>query len=405
MSKVYFMSSESVSEGHPDKVCDQISDAVLDEVLRQDKKGRVACETYVTMGLLIVGGEITTTGYVDIHSLVRKTLQQIGYTHHKYGFCSETCAIMNTINSQSPDIAQGVDRGGAGDQGIMIGYACDETPELMPLPIMLAHRLVRRMSEVRKNNILNYLGPDGKSQVTVEYEDDKPKRVDAVVLACQHTEDILDSTGKNITKEARQEIIDVIAMPVVKDLIDKDTKFYVNETGKFVVGGPQSDTGMTGRKIVVDTYGGVVSHGGGAFSGKDPTKVDRSATYMARYVAKNIVAAGLAKKCWIQLGYVIGRADPLSIMVDTYGTGIVSDEKIVELIRETFPLTPGGIIEALDLLRPIYKATACGGHFGRTEKEFTWEKTDKAEILKKAVSEKAQAANPGASSQESEVAV
>jgi len=385
VSKEYFVTSESVAEGHPDKVCDQVSDAVLDDVLRQDKKGRVACETYVTMGLLIVGGEITTKGYVDIHNLVRKTLQNIGYNHHKYGFCFDTCAIMNTIHNQSPDISQGVDRGGAGDQGVMIGYACDETKELMPLPIMLAHKLVGRMSEVRKKNILNYLGPDGKSQVTVEYKDDKPQRVDAVVLACQHTEDILDSSGERITKEAREELIEKIAKPILGDMVDKNTKYFVNETGKFVVGGPQSDTGMTGRKIVVDTYGGVVSHGGGAFSGKDPTKVDRSATYMARYIAKNIVGAGLAKRCWIQLSYVIGQPDPVSIMIDTYSTGKISDEKIVKLIRKNFSLTPKAIIEELDLLRPIYQATACGGHFGRTEKEFTWEKTDKVEILKKGV--------------------
>jgi len=379
----YFVTSESVSEGHPDKVCDQISDAILDDILRQDAKGRVACETYVTLGMLIVGGEITTKSYVDIDNLVRKILREIGYTHHKYGFCADTCAIMNAIHTQSPDIAQGVNRGGAGDQGIMIGYACNETPELMPLPIILAHKLVKRMSDVRKQNILDYLGPDGKSQVTVEYEDDKPKRVDAVVLACQHTEDILDSTGEKITEEARQEIIDNIAMPILGDLVDSDTKYYVNETGKFVIGGPQSDTGMTGRKIVVDTYGGIVSHGGGAFSGKDPTKVDRSATYMARYVAKNVVAAGLADKCWIQLSYVIGQAEPVSVMVDTFGTGKITDEKIVELIRKHFSLNPQGIIKELDLLRPIYRKTACYGHFGREEKEFTWEKTDKADALKK----------------------
>jgi S-adenosylmethionine synthetase len=379
------MTSESVAEGHPDKVCDQISDAVLDDVLRQDKNGRVACETYVTMGLLIVGGEITTTGYVDISNLVRRTLKEIGYTHHKYGFCAETCAIMNTINSQSPDIAQGVDRGGAGDQGIMIGYACDETPELMPLPIMLAHKLVRRMSKVRKENILDYLGPDGKSQVTVEYKDGVPQRIDAVVLACQHTEDILDSSKEKITEEARQEMIAQIAKPIVGDLADKNTKYFVNETGKFVIGGPQSDTGMTGRKIVVDTYGGIVSHGGGAFSGKDPTKVDRSATYMARYIAKNIVAAKLAKKCWIQLSYVIGQPEPVSIMIDTYGTSKLSDDKIINCIKNNFSLTPKGIIEELDLLRPIYRNTACYGHFGRSEESFTWEKTDKVEALKKDV--------------------
>ncbi|MBM3247976.1 MAG: methionine adenosyltransferase [Candidatus Omnitrophica bacterium] len=385
MKRRYFMTSESVAEGHPDKVCDQVSDAVLDDVLRQDKKGRVACETYVTMGLLIVGGEITTSGYVDTNNLVRKVVADIGYTHHKYGFCAETCAIINTINSQSLDIAQGVDRGGAGDQGVMIGYACDETKESMPLPIMLAHQLVRRMSEVRRKNILDYLGPDGKSQVTIEYIDGQPKRVDAVVLACQHTESILDSSGGKITKEARNELIAKIAKPVLGHLTDKDTKYFVNETGKFVIGGPQSDTGMTGRKIVVDTYGGVVSHGGGAFSGKDPTKVDRSATYMARYVAKNIVAAGLAKKCWIQLSYVIGQPDPVSVMIETYGTGKVSDEKLEKAVRKVFPLTPKGIIESLDLRRPIYKQTACYGHFGRNEKDFTWEKTDRIEALKKQI--------------------
>jgi len=377
----YFITSESVGNGHPDKVCDQISDAVLDEVLKADPKGRVACETFITTGLVIVGGEITTHAYIDVQKLVRKVLFEIGYTHPKYGFDYSTCSVLSAINAQSPDIAQGVDTGGAGDQGIMIGFACDETPELMPLPIMLAHRLVKRIEEVRISQKLNYLGPDCKSQVTVEYEDGKPMRVDTVVLACQHTEDILDKTGKKITEKARQEIIDTIAKPIVGNVVDKNTKYYVNQTGKFVVGGPQSDTGVTGRKIIVDTYGGVVSHGGGAFSGKDPTKVDRSATYMARYVAKNIVAAGLAQKCWIQLGYVIGKAEPLSIMIDTYGTGTVLNQRLVELIRENFDLTPRGIIEHLKLLTPIYRKTAAYGHFGRSE--FEWEKTDKAKILKK----------------------
>lgn len=377
----YFITSESVGNGHPDKVCDQISDAVLDEVLKADPKGRVACETFITTGLVIVGGEITTTAYVDVQRLVRKVLYEIGYTHPKYGFDYSTCSVLSAINAQSPDIAQGVDTGGAGDQGIMIGYACDETPELMPLPIMLAHRLVKRIEDVRNSKELNYLGPDCKSQVTVEYEDGKPVRVGTVVLACQHTEDILDKTGKRITDKARQEIIDTIAVPVVGKLVDKNTKYYVNQTGKFVVGGPQSDTGVTGRKIIVDTYGGVVSHGGGAFSGKDPTKVDRSATYMARYVAKNIVAAGLAKRCWIQLGYVIGKAEPLSIMIDTFGTGAVSSQRLVELVRENFDLTPCGIIETLKLTNPIYRKTASYGHFGRSE--FEWEKTDKAKVLKK----------------------
>jgi S-adenosylmethionine synthetase len=379
----HFFTSESVGEGHPDKVCDQISDAVLDEVLRQDPYGRVACETYVTMGLLIVGGEITTSGYVDVHNLTRNILKTIGYIHPKYGFDYHTCAVINTIHSQSPDIAQGVNTGGAGDQGIMFGYACKETPELMPLPIMLAHKLVRRFADVRRGGPLKYLGPDCKSQVTVEYHDGHPKRVDSCVLACQHTEEILDSTKEKITKKARAELIEVIARPVLKEYLDKNTKYYVNQTGKFVVGGPQSDTGMTGRKIIVDTYGGTVPHGGGAFSGKDPTKVDRSAAYMCRYIAKNIVAAGLADKFLVQLSYVIGYADPLSIFVNTYGTGKLSDDKFDKLIRANFDLTPKGIIKTLDLLRPIYTRTACYGHFGRTEPEFSWESTDKAAVLKK----------------------
>ena len=379
----YFFTSESVGEGHPDKVCDQISDTVLDDVLRQDCNGRVACETYVTMGLLIVGGEITTTGYVDVHNLTRRILKDIGYTHPKYGFDYHTCAVINTIHNQSADIAQGVNKGGAGDQGFMVGFACRETPELMPLPIMLAHKLVRRTAEVRRAGILKYLGPDCKSQVTVEYHDGHPKRVDSCVLACQHTDEILDSTKEKISKKARQELIEVIARPILKGYLDSQTKYYVNETGKFVIGGPQSDTGMTGRKIVVDTYGGVVASGGGAFSGKDPTKVDRSAAYMARYIAKNIVAAGLADKCLIHLAYVIGRADPLAIMVDTFATGKLSESAFIKLIRENFELRPQGMIKALDLLRPIYLKTACYGHFGRTEPEFTWEKTDKAASLKK----------------------
>ena len=385
MRKTFF-TSESVGEGHPDKVCDQISDAVLDEVLRKDtdkERSRVACETYVTMGLLIVGGEITTNAYVDIQKLARNVIRDIGYTHPKYGFDYETCAIINTINSQSPDIAQGVNTGGAGDQGIMFGYACKETEELMPQAITLAHKLVKRMALVRRANTLKYLGPDCKSQVTIEYHNGVPKRVDSVVLACQHTDDILDKTGKHITERARRELIEVIAKPVLKQMIDKDTKYYVNQTGKFVVGGPQSDTGMTGRKIIVDTYGGTVPHGGGAFSGKDPTKVDRSAAYMCRYIAKNIVSAGLADKFLVQLSYVIGYSHPLSVFVETYGTGKISNEHFVKLIRDNFDLTPRGIIKSLQLLRPIYKKTACYGHFGRTEPEFTWERTDKAAALKK----------------------
>jgi S-adenosylmethionine synthetase len=382
----YLFTSESVTEGHPDKVCDQVSDAVLDEVLRQDPSGRVACETYVTMGLIIVGGEVTTSGYVDIPKLCRNLfIKDIGYTHPKYGFDGHTCAILNAINRQSPDIAQGVDKGGAGDQGMMIGYACDETPQLMPLPIMLAHKLTRKLAEVRKKKVLGYLGPDGKSQVTVEYIDGRPKRVTSVVVASQHTHEALDESGNNMSDKARKEIIEVVAKPVLKEYLDKDTKFYINATGKFIIGGPQSDTGMTGRKIIVDTYGGTVSHGGGAFSGKDPTKVDRSAAYMARYIAKNIVAASLAKRCMIQLAYVIGVADPVSIMVDTHHTGKIADEKFEKLIRQNFDLTPAGIIRDLKLRRPIYKNTASYGHFGRQEEGFTWEETDKVDALKKSL--------------------
>jgi S-adenosylmethionine synthetase len=379
----YLITSESVTEGHPDKLCDQISDAVLDEVLRQDPKGRVACETYITMGLIIIGGEITTCGYVDIHTLTRNLLKEIGYNDPKYGLDYKTAAIINAIHSQSPDIAQGVDRGGAGDQGSMTGYACCETPEYMPLPIMLAHRLTHRMAEVRKKGELSYLGPDGKSQVTVEYENGIPKRVDSVVLACQHTVEILDSTGNFITPQARQQMIDKIAKPVLEEWIDKNTKYYVNETGKFIIGGPQSDTGMTGRKIIMDSYGGIIPHGGGCYSGKDPTKVDRSASYMARYIAKNIVAAGIAERCLIQLSYVIGRAEPIAIMVDTYGTEKIPKNKIIKLIKEHFSLTPQGIIKSLDLLKPIYQKTACYGHFGRQEEGFSWERLDRVEQLRK----------------------
>ena len=378
-----FITSESVSEGHPDKLCDQVSDAILDDVLRQDSRGRVACETFVTMGLIIVGGEITTTAYVDVINLARKVVKGIGYTHPKYGLDYQTCAILNAIHSQSPDIAQGVDRGGAGDQGLMVGYACDETPELMPLPITLAHKLVKRMSELRKGDVLRYLGPDGKSQVTVEYRNGKPKRINSVVLATQHTEEILDKTGKRITQKARKELIEKVAKPVLGKLADSKTEYYINQTGKFLIGGPQSDTGTTGRKIVVDTYGGIISHGGGAFSGKDPTKVDRSAAYMARYVAKNIVASGLAKQCCIQLAYVIGKAEPLGLMIDTYGTGKLSEEKLVSLVREHFDLTPRGIITELDLLKPIFKKTAAYGHFGREKDGFAWEKCDKVDILRR----------------------
>lgn len=380
--KKSFFTSESVTEGHPDKLCDQISDGVLDDILRQDPRGRVACETYVTMGLLIVGGEITTGGYTDIHKLARGIIRDIGYNDPKYGFDAETCSILNAIHCQSPDISQGVDTGGAGDQGIMFGYACKETPEYMPLPIQLAHNLCSRLADVRKKGILKYLGPDGKSQVTVEYRDGVAARVDAVVIASQHTEEALNKKGDRIRDDIREEMIDVIAGPVLKKWVDKDTKYYVNQTGKFVIGGPQSDTGMTGRKIIVDTYGGMVPHGGGAFSGKDPTKVDRSAAYMCRYIAKNIVAAGLAEKCTIQLSYVIGYADPLSIFVNTYGTGLLTEEQFVQLIRKNFELKPQGIINSLKLRNPIYRKTAAYGHFGRMEPGFTWEIMDKADTLK-----------------------
>ncbi len=381
MKGTYFFTSESVGKGHPDKVSDQISDAVLDACLKADPNSRVACETFVCHGKVIVGGEITTLAKLDIDRIVRKVLNDIGYVDPKYGFDVNTCSIQNTINTQSPDISQGVDTGGAGDQGIMFGYASDETKELMPLAIVLAHKLVARIDEVRRSGELSYLGPDCKSQVTIEYKDGEPKRIDAVVLACQHTEEIVDKTGKRITKKARQEILDIIAKPIVGQLADSKTKYYVNETGKFVVGGPQGDTGLTGRKIVVDTYGGYVAHGGGAFSGKDSTKVDRSAAYMARYITKNIVAAKLAKKCLIQLSYAIGHPEPVSIFVDTYGTGVISDEQIVELIRKNFDLTPKGIIKKLDLRNPNFQKTAAFGHFGRNE--FSWEKTDAAAALKK----------------------
>ncbi len=380
----FLFTSESVTEGHPDKLADQISDGVLDEVLRSDTAGRVACETFVSVGLVIVGGEITTKTYVDIHRLVREVIREVGYTNPAQGFTYDTCAILNAIGAQSPDIAQGVNTGGAGDQGLMAGYACRETKELMPMPIQLAHKLTRKLAEVRKKNVLPYLGPDGKSQVTIEYVDGRPARVDTIVLSSQHTEDILDRSGKKITKKAVEEIIDKVAMPVIpKDMLDSKTKYYVNPTGKFVIGGPQSDTGMTGRKIIVDTYGGMAAHGGGAFSGKDPTKVDRSACYMARYIAKNIVASGLAEKCNIQLAYAIGVAKPVSLTIFTDGTAKVPEKRLVELVKKHFDLTPRGIIKSLDLLRPIYRKTAAYGHFGREEKEFTWERTDLAKTLAK----------------------
>ena len=371
---IHVFTSESVTEGHPDKVCDQISDAVLDAVLEQDTKGRVACETFITVGLVVVGGEITTKCWVDVQDLVRTLIRDIGYTDAKYGFNYATCGILNAIGRQSGDIAQGVDTGGAGDQGLMVGYACDETPELMPTPITLAHKITRRLAEVRRKGVLPYLGPDGKSQVTVEYREGKPHRIDTVVISSQHTEAILTRKGDRITGAARDEIIEKVGLAVLpKKLVDTRTRFLVNPTGKFVVGGPQSDTGMTGRKIIVDTYGGWAPHGGGAFSGKDPTKVDRSATYMARHIAKNIVAAKLAREALVQLAYAIGVADPVSVMIDTNGSGVIPDERLTKVVREVFPLTPRGIIKELDLLRPIYRVTASYGHFGRSEPSFRWE--------------------------------
>jgi S-adenosylmethionine synthetase len=382
MAEKFLFTSESVTEGHPDKLADAISDGVLDEVLRQDKFGRVACETFVTVGLVIVGGEITTTAYVDINSLVRRIVERIGYTEPKYGFTYNGCAILNAIGAQSPDIAMGVDVGGAGDQGLMTGYACRETRELMPMPIMLAHKLTRQLAKVRKRNILPYLGPDGKSQVTIEYRDGKPYRVDTVLISTQHTEEALSKNGR-VSKQTKDEIIEKVVMPIIPKHLLNQTKFLVNPTGRFLVGGPQSDTGMTGRKIIVDTYGGMASHGGGAFSGKDPTKVDRSACYMARYIAKNIVASRLAEKCTIQLAYAIGVAEPVSLMLFTDNTARIPEKRITQLIRKHFDLTPAGIIKTLNLRRPIYSETSAYGHFGRTEKNFTWEKTDKAAILAK----------------------
>lgn len=371
----YLFTSESVTEGHPDKIADQISDAILDAILEQDPNARVACETLVTTGLAVVAGEITTTATVNYKQVIRDTIDEIGYNNAIFGYDSNTCSVIDAIGTQSPDIAQGVDTGGAGDQGLMFGFACNETNELMPLPIQLAHNLTRRLSDARRSGQLPYLRPDGKSQVTVEYRDGKPFRVDAVVISTQHAEEVS-------TETLRADILEkVIKSTVPAELIDENTKYHINPTGRFVVGGPMGDAGVTGRKIIVDTYGGYAPHGGGAFSGKDPTKVDRSAAYMARYIAKNIVAAGLADKCTVQLAYAIGVAEPVSVFVDTHGTGKVEDVKLSEAVRKNFELTPKGIIETLDLRRPIFKQTAKFGHFGRTNDEFTWEKTDKADAL------------------------
>ncbi len=374
----FLFTSESVTEGHPDKIADQISDAVLDEVMKQDSKGRVACETLVTTGLAVVAGEITTSAIVDYDNLVRDTIRGVGYTRAKYGYDADTCAVMCTVKRQSPDIAMGVDTGGAGDQGLMFGFACDETPELMPMPIQLAHRLTQRLTDIRKSNKVDFLRPDGKSQVTIEYRDGRPARVDCVVVSTQHSEKVSNA-------DLRDAVTEHVIRPIIPAaMLDNKTKFHINPTGRFVIGGPMGDAGLTGRKIIVDTYGGYSRHGGGAFSGKDPSKVDRSACYMARYIAKNLVAAGLARKAEVQLAYAIGVAEPVSVMADTFGTAAISDEKITLLIREYFALTPKGIIDTLDLRRPIYKDTAAYGHFGRSGAGFTWERTDRADALRKA---------------------
>ncbi|MCL4457250.1 MAG: methionine adenosyltransferase [Nitrospirae bacterium] len=376
--KDFLFTSESVTEGHPDKIADQISDAVLDAILAQDPVARVACECLVTTGMAFVAGEITTSCYVHIPDIVRETIKEIGYTRAKYGFDYETCAVITSIDKQSMDISMGVDVGGAGDQGLMFGFACDETPELMPMTIMLAHKLTRKLTEARKKDVLGYLRPDGKSQVSIEYKDGKPHKVRTVVISSQHSPDIT-------LKEMREDIIEKVIKPVIPpELLDEETIVYhINPTGRFVIGGPQGDTGLTGRKIIVDTYGGVGSHGGGCFSGKDPSKVDRSASYMARYIAKNIVAAGIAARCEIQLAYAIGVPDPVSVFVDTFGTGKMDEKEISKLIVKNFDMTPKGIIEKLDLRKPIYKQTAAYGHFGRNEDGFTWEKTNMADTIKK----------------------
>jgi len=374
----FLFTSESVTEGHPDKIADQISDAVLDEVMKQDPRGRVACETLVTTGLAVVAGEITTSAHVDYDELVRETIRGVGYDDATYGYDGYTCAVLCSVKRQSPDIAMGVDTGGAGDQGLMFGFACDETEELMPMPIQLAHRLTQRLSEIRKSKTVEFLRPDGKSQVSIEYKDGRPVRVDTVVISTQHSEKVSNA-------DLREAVMEQVIKPIVPaKMLDAKTKYHINPTGRFVIGGPMGDAGLTGRKIIVDTYGGYSRHGGGAFSGKDPSKVDRSACYMARYIAKNVVAAGLASKAEVQLAYAIGVAEPVSVMVDTFGTATVAEEKITSLVREFFLLTPKGIIEALDLRRPVYKPTAAYGHFGRTGAGFTWERTDRADALRKA---------------------
>jgi S-adenosylmethionine synthetase len=371
----FFFSSESVTEGHPDKLADQISDAVLDAIMDQDPNGRVACETLLTTGLVVVAGEITTNCYIEIPDIVRRTLQSAGYTRAKFGFDCLTCGVMTSIQKQSPDIALGVDTGGAGDQGMMFGYATDETPELMPMPIMLAHKLARQLAQVRKENTIPYLRPDGKSQVTVEYRDGQPVRIDKVLISAQHEPTVPQAT-------IHDDILEHVARPILPaEMLDPRTQYFVNPTGSFAIGGPQADTGLTGRKIIVDTYGGMARHGGGCFSGKDPTKVDRSAAYMMRYVAKNIVAAGLARRCELEVAYAIGQREPLSVMIDTFGTGKLHDRELERLVRKYFDLTPGGIIKHLDLRRPIYRQTAAYGHFGRTDLHVPWEETDMAETL------------------------
>ena len=378
----FLFTSESVTEGHPDKIADNISDAILDAILKQDPTARVACETLVTTGLAVVAGEITTTATVNYKDIIRDTIHEIGYNDASFGYDANTCSVIDAIGTQSPDIAQGVDTGGAGDQGLMFGFACNETPELMPMPIQLAHNLTRKLSEVRRDGTVPYLRPDGKSQVSIEYRDGKPFRVEAVVISTQ--------TADVDIEQIRKDVMEQVIKPVIPaDLLDENTKYHINPTGRFVVGGPMGDAGVTGRKIIVDTYGGYAPHGGGAFSGKDPTKVDRSAAYMARYIAKNIVASGLAEKCTVQLAYAIGVADPVSVLVDTHGTGKVDEDKLAEAVRKIFALTPKGIIEMLDLRRPIFKQTARFGHFGRTHDEFTWERTDKADALLSSLSDAA----------------